>query len=233
MQHVTAATTQPRARNKTDCLTNRFIPGRDALYDADLVGHVERVVVGSQPHVGLLLSIGPDERVDFGHIDVIQLLHSRLDLVLVGPQVDDEHQRVVILDLLHRRLRCQRVLDDGELIETGPPGHAPLRVLGLAGQRQSLGATELDRRADLFCPGPVSSLDYLSSGGHRLGAGLCLTAGILALLGSLLLFGGFRCGRGGLFLLRSGGGGGLLLLLGFVGLCGGCGGFLTLRRHDF
>lgn len=43
----------------------------------------------------------PDERVDFGHIDVVQFLDGVLDLVLVGFDVNNEDQSVVVLDLLH------------------------------------------------------------------------------------------------------------------------------------
>ena len=54
----------------------------------------------------------PDEGVDLGHVDVVQLLNGRLDLVLVGLDVDEEDQRVVVFDLLHRGLGRQGMLDD-------------------------------------------------------------------------------------------------------------------------
>ena len=60
----------------------------------------------------------PDQRVDFGHIDRVQLFDSILDLRLVGSQVADEHKRVVVLDLLHGRLSGQWVLDDGEVVQS-------------------------------------------------------------------------------------------------------------------
>lgn len=44
----------------------------------------------------------PYQRVDLGHIDIVQLLDGLFDLVLVGLDVHDEHQSVVILNLLHR-----------------------------------------------------------------------------------------------------------------------------------
>ena len=59
----------------------------------------------------------PDECVDFGDIDVVQLLDGVLDLVLVGLDVNDEHQCVVVLDLLHGRLRRQGELDDGIVVQ--------------------------------------------------------------------------------------------------------------------
>ena len=54
----------------------------------------------------------PDEGVDFSHVDVVQLLDRGLDLVLVGLDVDEEDQGVIVFDLLHRRFGRQRVLDD-------------------------------------------------------------------------------------------------------------------------
>ena len=60
----------------------------------------------------------PDQRVDFGDLDVVELLDCDLDLRLVRAFVDDEDQRVVVLDLLHCRLSRERVVDDLELIQT-------------------------------------------------------------------------------------------------------------------
>jgi hypothetical protein len=57
---------------------------KDSLDDADLVGNVEGVIVGGQANVRLLLTVGAHQGVHLGHVDVVQLLHRRLDLVLVG-----------------------------------------------------------------------------------------------------------------------------------------------------
>lgn len=38
---------------------------------------------------------------------------------LVGPDVDDEHQGVVVLNLLHGRLGVEWVLDSSELVHSG------------------------------------------------------------------------------------------------------------------
>ncbi|ERE83357.1 putative UPF0439 protein C9orf30 isoform 1 [Cricetulus griseus] len=46
-------------------------------------------------------NVGPYEGVDFGHINVIELLHSLFDLVLVGLDVHNEHKGVVVFYLLH------------------------------------------------------------------------------------------------------------------------------------
>lgn len=59
----------------------------------------------------------PDECVDFGDIDVVQLLDSVLDLMFVCLDVYDEHKCVVVLNLLHCGLCCQGELDDGIVIQ--------------------------------------------------------------------------------------------------------------------
>ena len=55
-----------------------------ALYDSNLVRDIESVIVGSQTHESLLLSIGSDQGVHLSHVDVVQLLHGGLDLEFVG-----------------------------------------------------------------------------------------------------------------------------------------------------
>lgn len=59
----------------------------------------------------------PDECVDFGDVDVVQLLDSVLDLMLVCLDVHNEHKCVVVLNLLHGGLCCQGELDDGIVIQ--------------------------------------------------------------------------------------------------------------------
>jgi len=54
----------------------------------------------------------PNESVDFGDVDVVQLLDGGFDLVLVSLDVHDEDEGVVVFDLLHRGLGRQRMLDD-------------------------------------------------------------------------------------------------------------------------
>lgn len=63
--------------------------------------------------------VSPDQSVDFGHVNVVQLLDGVFDLVLVGLDVYDEHQRVVVLNLLHGRLCGQGELDDGVVVQPG------------------------------------------------------------------------------------------------------------------
>lgn len=61
----------------------------------------------------------PDERVDFGDVDVVQLLDSVLDLVFVCLDIHNKHERVVVLNFLHGGLCCQGELDDGIVIQPG------------------------------------------------------------------------------------------------------------------
>ena len=54
----------------------------------------------------------PNEGVDLGGLDVVELLHRVLDLALVCADVSNEDKGVVLLDLLHRTFRIQRMEDD-------------------------------------------------------------------------------------------------------------------------
>lgn len=59
----------------------------------------------------------PDQGVDLGGLDTVELADSLGDLGLVGAEVDDEDDGVVLLDLLHGSLSREGVLDDGVLEE--------------------------------------------------------------------------------------------------------------------
>ena len=59
------------------------------------VGNIQSVIVRSQSDICLLLSIGPDQGVDLGHINVLELFHSLFDLVLIGLDIHNEHKCVV------------------------------------------------------------------------------------------------------------------------------------------
>ena len=64
------------------------------------------------------VNASPDQCVDFGNLDVVELLHCDLDLRLVSALVDDEDEGVVVFDLLHRRFSRQWIVDDLELVES-------------------------------------------------------------------------------------------------------------------
>ena len=86
----------------------------------------------------------PDERVDLGGLDIVELLHRVLDLALVRADVSDEDEGVVLLDLLHGRLRVQWRDDRPELVHPGGMGDGLAGVLGVAGEAEGLGAVEGD-----------------------------------------------------------------------------------------
>lgn len=131
--------------------------------------NVKSIDIGCQAGIGLLGSIRarsdklavvlhgsggvkgriPDEGVDLNGVDVIQLLEGKLDLGLVGLDVDDEDEGVVLLNLLHGALGVERVHDDLVLIETGRMGNRLAGILGRARELEGLGPVEGGRGPDL------------------------------------------------------------------------------------
>ena len=108
-----------------------------SLDDSNLVSNVQSVVVRSKAHVRLLVSSGADQGVHLGDVDVVQLLNSRLDLMLVGLNVADEEKCVVIFNLLHGRLGSEGVLDDVVSIHLVPLGCGLARILWLPINRKA------------------------------------------------------------------------------------------------
>eukprot|EP00639_Heterosigma_akashiwo_P001132 CAMPEP_0194566752 /NCGR_PEP_ID=MMETSP0292-20121207/5503_1 /TAXON_ID=39354 /ORGANISM="Heterosigma akashiwo, Strain CCMP2393" /LENGTH=112 /DNA_ID=CAMNT_0039416387 /DNA_START=783 /DNA_END=1118 /DNA_ORIENTATION=- len=94
----------------------KFYSLERGLDDADAVGHVQGVEVLGQPHVGLLQPVRPHQRVHLGALDLVQLAHGLLDLALVGGDVHNEDEGVVVLNLLHGGLSGQWVLDGAVLV---------------------------------------------------------------------------------------------------------------------
>lgn len=91
----------------------------------------------------------PDKGVDLDGVNIVKLLKSLLDLTLVGLDVDNEDEGVVLLDLLHRTLGVERVDDDLVLIETGRMRNALAWVLWRAREDKGLWAVEGRRETDL------------------------------------------------------------------------------------
>jgi hypothetical protein len=114
----------------------------------------------------------PNQRVDLCGLDLIHAAHRVGDLTLVRARVDDEDKGVVVLDLLHRGLGGEGVLEDGVLVERVGARHRFARVLRRTQQPQCLRPVEL---------GLVPLVDRLlaSSAGKRLGRLLGLV-GLLA-----------------------------------------------------
>jgi hypothetical protein len=72
----------------------------------------------------------PYQRIDLDAIHVVELLQRLLNLSLIGLDIADKYERVVLLDLLHRALRVQRVNDDLVVIEPRLMRHRFSRILG-------------------------------------------------------------------------------------------------------
>ena len=89
----------------------------------------------------------PDQGVDFDDLDFVQLLDSRLDLVLVALDIDDEDQGVVVFNLLHSTLSGVGGLDDIVSVQVGPLGSRLPGVLGRTGRPEGAGTvyTTLER----------------------------------------------------------------------------------------
>ncbi len=124
--------------------THRKINSPTHLDDADLVSDVNRIVIGREPHVSLLLAVRTDQSVHLVSLDIIQSLNGSLDLRLVGANVNDEDQSVLILDLLHGRLGAGvGVLDHRELIQLVQRSSGATRIARLSVKTQSLWAVEV------------------------------------------------------------------------------------------
>lgn len=91
----------------------------------------------------------PDQGVDLDGVNVIELLKSLLDLGLVGLDIDDEDEGVLLLDLLQGTLGVERVDDDLVLIETRSVRDRLAGVLGSPRQLKGLRLVEGGRVADL------------------------------------------------------------------------------------
>ena len=72
----------------------------------------------------------PDECVDLDSVNVKQLLERLLNLSLVGLDVDDEDESVVLLNLLHGALSVEWVDDNLVLVQAGLVRDRLARVLG-------------------------------------------------------------------------------------------------------
>ena len=69
--------------------------------------------------------------------------------MLVGTDIADEYQSIVLLDLLHGTLGVEWVKDDLKFIEAGLTWDGLARVLWLARELKGLGLMEGSRQTDL------------------------------------------------------------------------------------
>jgi hypothetical protein len=100
----------------------------------------------------------PDEGVDLGGFNIIELLDSILDLSLVGLDVNEEDEGVIILKLLHGSLSVKRLTDDAVLVHAGSVGDGLAAVLGNTSKLESLGQVEGGGGADLALSMALSTL---------------------------------------------------------------------------
>ena len=70
-------------------------------------------------------------------------------MTLVGLDVDNEDECVVLLNLLHGALRVQRVNDHLVVVKASLMGNRLARVFGGSGELESLGEVECGRGTDL------------------------------------------------------------------------------------
>lgn len=91
----------------------------------------------------------PDEGVELEDVNVVELLEGLLDLSLVGLDVDDEDESVVLLHLLHGALSVEGVNDNAVLVKARLVRDRPARVLGGARDDEGLRAVEGGAKADL------------------------------------------------------------------------------------
>jgi hypothetical protein len=136
------------------------------LNQGELVGsNVEGIDIGCEAGVGLLGAVRADEGVDLDGVNVVELLEGALDLGLVGLDVDDEDEGVVLLHLLHGALGVEGVDDNLVLIEARLVRDGLAGVLGRAREHQGLGAVERGAVADLALLLGVTTLESSLSGG--------------------------------------------------------------------
>ena len=133
------------------------------LDDTNAVGNVESVLLLGEADESLLDTVGTDEGVDLGSLDVVQTKYSVGDLLLCGLDVAEEDEGIVVLDLLHGSLSGQGRNDDTELIHLVASGIRLDRVLGLLFKLSSLGSEEVNVPSDLPDNSRRSLLQSLSN----------------------------------------------------------------------
>lgn len=96
-------------------------------------------------------------------------------MVLVGLDVDNEGQGVVLLNLLHGGLSVERVANDAVLVHARKVWDRLASILGLASQLQGLGQVEVSRGADLADTLGMHTLEGGLLSGRSLLGGICVS----------------------------------------------------------
>ena len=84
----------------------------------------------------------PDQSINLGALHTVQRLQSLLNLSLIGLDIANENQRIVLFDLLHCAFRVQGVDDDLMVIETLHMGDGLAGIFGCAGELEGLWVVE-------------------------------------------------------------------------------------------
>lgn len=132
---------------------------RNRLNVTNSAGNIKGIVIRGESDKSLLGTVGSDEGVDLGNLNIVKLLDGRLDLVLVGLNVNGNNEGVVLLNLFDGDLRVDVVLDDLELVESGVVSNRLALVLGGSGKTEGLGLTEGGVGTDLQGLGLVNTLE--------------------------------------------------------------------------
>ena len=92
----------------------------------------------------------PNEGIEFLGLNVIHLLDSIFDLLLVSTNVNNENQGLVAFDLLHCRLGGEWVLEDFGVVQLVPWSGTDAWVFGVSSLCQCLWPVECHLRPDLL-----------------------------------------------------------------------------------
>jgi hypothetical protein len=107
-------------------------------------------LIGSFPHKSISSQkVLPDQSINLGNLDVIQLLDSILDLSLVSQKIDYENKGIVVFDLFHSRFGSQWRFDDAVLVHFVAGWHGLASILWSTSQLKGLWLVEVHLGADL------------------------------------------------------------------------------------
>merc|ERR1719147_102760 len=132
------------------------------------------IIVRGKTDISLLVSSWTNQGVHLRHVDVVKLLDSRPYLVLVGFNIANKDQSVVIFNLLHRGFRSERMFDDVVSVHPTPLGCGLPGILGSPGRSEGVWTVKFDTRPNLLYPCTMHTLHHLLWSGRLFGRGLCI-----------------------------------------------------------
>jgi hypothetical protein len=120
-----------------------LLVGVVVLDHTDAIRYIERIVIFTQSHIGLFQSPGSNQRVDFFTFNRIQFTDSRLDLTLVGFDIDNKDEGVAVFNEFHTRFGRERVFNNREFVQSVLSGDTALGIFGFASQDLRAGSVEV------------------------------------------------------------------------------------------